>query len=78
MIFWKNGLIRGGEWGIEKTLIETIRSIAQVKLPTYGARLPGKEKIFCHGAPCPRLPAGFAECSPGRVTGFSGGDGLAF
>jgi hypothetical protein len=70
MIFWKNGLIRGGEWGIEKNLMETIRSIVQVKLPAYKARLPGKGEICCHDAPCPRPPAGLVGCSPGLVTGF--------
>ena len=55
MIFWKNGLIRGGEWGIEKTLIETILSIVQVKLPAYKARLPGKRES---DVMAPLVPAG--------------------
>jgi hypothetical protein len=33
MIFWKNGLIRIGKYGIEKALIETILSIVNVILP---------------------------------------------
>jgi rod shape-determining protein MreB len=35
MIFWKNGLIRGGKYGIEDSPIETILSIVNVILPNH-------------------------------------------
>ena len=35
MIFWKNGLIRGGKYGIENRSIETILSIVNVILPNH-------------------------------------------